>query len=155
MAELQEGKAAPDFNLPTTTGNIKLSDFKGKNNIILYFYPKDDTPGCTKEACDFRDSIKKIEQTDAVILGVSVDSLASHQKFKDKYKLPFALVSDEGKDLAKKYGVWKEKSFMGKRYMGVERTTFVIDKEGKIRKIFLKVKVLGHSKEVMEMLKGL
>jgi peroxiredoxin Q/BCP len=150
---LQEGKAAPDFSLPSTEGKeIKLSDFKGKKSIVLYFYPKDNTPGCTQESCDFRDISAKFAKKDAVILGVSADSLKSHDSFRDKFKLPFPLLSDENKEVIKKYGLWVEKSLYGKKYMGIERTTVVIDKEGKVRKIFPKVKVTGHAEEVLESL---
>jgi thioredoxin-dependent peroxiredoxin len=152
---LQEGKIAPDFSLPSTEGSeFKLSDLKGKKSIVLYFYPKDDTTGCTKEACDFRDSIKKIASSDAIVLGVSADSLKSHDKFRTKYNLPFPLLSDENREVIKKYGVWKEKSMYGKKYMGIERTTIVIGKDGKVKRIFPKVKVDGHYQEVLEALKG-
>lgn len=147
------GKKAPDFTLPDQDGNkIKLSDLKGKY-VVLYFYPKDDTPGCTKEACNFRDSFPQFSNIDAVILGISPDSVASHKKFSEKYKLPFKILADEDKKVVEKYGVWKEKSMYGKKYMGVERTTFIIDPEGKIKKIFPKVKVDNHHKEVLEALK--
>ncbi len=153
MAELKEGSKAPDFLLPSTEGGpIRLSDFKGKKNVLLYFYPKDNTPGCTQEACDFRDANKKFGKNDTVILGVSADSLKSHDNFRSKFELPFPLLSDESKEVIKKYGVWKEKSMYGKKYMGIERTTFLINKEGKIQKIFPKVKVAGHSEAVLEAL---
>ncbi len=156
MPSLQEGKPAPDFALPSTEGQeIRLSDFKGKKNIVLFFYPKDNTPGCTKEACDFRDSQKKIDRADTVVLGVSADSLKSHDVFRKLFKLPFPLLSDENKEVIKKYGVWAEKSLYGKKYMGIERTTVVIDKDGKVRKIFPKVKVNGHSDEVLQVLNEL
>ncbi len=136
----REGEKAPDFNLPAANGkNIALKDLKGKNAVI-YFYPKDDTPGCTVEACGLRDSFKEIEKLDAVILGVSPDSVASHGKFINKFQLPFLLLADEDKKCAMDYGVWVEKSMYGKKYMGVARTTFMIDKNGKIAKIFEKVK---------------
>jgi peroxiredoxin Q/BCP len=155
MMVLKEGQTAPDFTLPSTEGKpLKLSDFRGKN-IVLYFYPKDNTPGCTKEACDFRDADKQWSQHNTVVLGISADSLSSHSKFKKIFKLPFPLLSDESREVIKKYGVWKEKSFMGRKFMGIERTTVVIDKEGKIRRIFPKVKVLGHSRDVLETLKSL
>ncbi len=153
MAKLEEGKLAPDFSLPSTEGKeVRLSDFRGKKKVVLYFYPKDNTPGCTQEACDFRDAVKQLNQKEAVVFGVSADSLKSHKGFQDKFKLPFALLSDESKEMIKTYDVWKEKSFMGKRFMGIERTTVVIDKEGKVRKIFPKVKVDGHIQEVIETL---
>ena len=151
---LEEGKKAPDFKLKDQDGKIiSLSDYKGKN-VVLYFYPKDDTPGCTKEACSFRDELPRFGKIDAVILGVSPDSVDSHKKFAQKFELPFTLLSDENKKVVEAYDVWKEKNNYGKKYMGVERTTFVIDKEGKIKKIFNKVKVDGHSEEVMEALKN-
>jgi thioredoxin-dependent peroxiredoxin len=147
---LQEGKAAPSFSLPSTEGKeISLSDFKGKKNVVLYFYPKDNTPGCTQESCDFRDMTKLFAKKDAVILGISADSIKSHEGFRDKFSLSFPLLSDETKETIKKYDVWKEKSLYGKTYMGIERTTVVIDKEGKVRKIFPKVKVTGHAEEVL------
>lgn len=150
----EEGKTAPGFKLKNQDGKlISLSDFKGKH-VILYFYPKDNTSGCTKEACNFRDEFPKFEKSDAVILGVSPDSVKSHKKFAEKYKLNFDLLSDENKELAEKYDVWKEKSMYGRKYMGVERTTYIIDPEGKIKKIFRKVKVDGHNKEVLEAIKN-
>lgn len=150
---LEVGNKAPDFSLLNQDGKkISLKDFKG-NKIILYFYPKDDTSGCTKEACSFNDDLPKFNKIEAVILGVSPDSVKSHKKFSEKYKLKFDLLADEGKEVVELYGVWKEKSMYGRKYMGVERTTFIIDEKGKIKKIFNKVKVDGHNKEVMEALK--
>jgi thioredoxin-dependent peroxiredoxin len=150
MATLKVGAAAPDFSLPTGDGKtISLADLKGKI-VVLYFYPKDDTSGCTKEACDFRDNLPAIKKKGAVVLGVSPDTPASHEKFAGKFDLTFPLVSDEKKQLVKTYGVWKEKSMYGKKYMGVERTTFVIGPDGRITHIFPKVKVEGHVGEVME-----
>ena len=150
----EEGKKAPDFKLTDQNEKtISLSDYKGKN-VILYFYPKDDTSGCTKEACSFRDDFPKFKKVDAVILGVSPDSVESHKKFVKKYNLNFSLLADENKEVIKKYDVWKEKSLYGRKYMGVERTTYIIDPLGKIKKIFRKVKVDGHNKEVMEALKS-
>lgn len=148
---LKEGQKAPDFTLPSHSEEpVKLSSYRGQSPVVLYFYPKDDTPGCTKEACDFRDSSKQFGKEKAVILGVSADSPASHEKFRKKYNLPFTLLSDEAKEIIKKYDVWKEKSMYGKKYMGIERTTIVIDKEGVIRKIFPKVKVESHWEQVLE-----
>ncbi len=152
---VEDGKKAPAITLNDQDGKkVSLNDFKGKN-IILYFYPKDNTSGCTLEACNFRDDFPKFGNMKAVILGVSPDSVESHKKFAEKYKLPFRLLSDEKKSVLKKYGVWKGKSMYGRKYMGVERSTFVIDKTGTIRKIFRKVKVADHNKEVMEVLKEL
>ena len=149
MAELRVGVKAPDFTLPTGDGStLSLKDMKGKK-VVLYFYPKDDTSGCTKEACSFRDNVKLLEKRGTVVIGVSTDSPESHGKFADKYKLPFTLASDEKKELVKKYGVWKEKSMYGRKYMGTERTTFVIDEDGKIARIFTKVKVDGHVEELL------
>ena len=149
---LTEGNKAPDFKLKDQNGHtISLSDYKGKN-VVLYFYPKDDTSGCTKEACSFRDGLPAFGKLNAVILGVSADSVESHKKFADKYNLPFTLLSDESKEMIEKYGVWKEKSMYGRKYKGIERTTFIIDEKGKIKKIFNKVKVDGHDKEVIDVL---
>lgn len=146
------GKAAPAFKLKNQDGKtISLSDFKGKD-VVLYFYPKDDTPGCTTEACSFRDELPRFKGVNAVILGVSPDSVESHKKFADKYELPFDLLSDETKEIVQKYDVWKEKNNYGKKYMGVVRSTFIIDKDNKIKKIFNNVKVNGHSEEVMKAL---
>lgn len=152
---IREGTKAPDFKADASNGQtIALQDLKDKN-VVLYFYPKDDTPGCTVEACGFRDTIKDIEKLGAIVLGVSPDNLKSHEKFINKFKLPFTLLADEDKKIAQDYGVWGEKSFMGRTYMGVNRTTFIIDKDGKIAKVFEKVKPEGHNREVMEVLKTL
>ena len=149
---VKEGNKAPNFTGKNQDGKpIKLSSFKGKKNVILYFYPKDMTPGCTTEACDFRDQYKNFKTT--AILGVSVDPPERHQKFIDKYDLPFTLIADENKKIANKYGVWQEKQLYGKTFMGIIRSTFIIDKKGAIRKIFSKVKVKGHVNEVLETLK--
>ena len=151
---LEVGKKAPDFSLLNQDGNkISLKDYLGKK-VVLYFYPKDDTSGCTKEACSFSADLPKFSKVDAIILGVSPDSVKSHKKFSEKYKLKFDLLADEEKKIVEKYGVWKEKSMYGRKYMGVERTTFIINENGKIKKIFNKVKVEGHNKEVMESLKA-
>ena len=138
-----------DFTADSTGGPFRLSAHKGKA-VVIYFYPKDDTPGCTTEACAFRDGFSDIQKKGAVILGVSPDSVKSHMKFKDKYNLPFPLVADENKSICQAYGVWKEKSMYGRKYMGVERTTFLIDEKGMIKKIFPKVSVTGHCEEVLE-----
>lgn len=152
---IKEGIKAPVFTLPDQNGNkVSLSDFIGKN-IVLYFYPKDDTSGCTKEACQFRDAFPKFKGVNAVIMGISPDSVESHKKFEKKYNLPFTLLADEKKSVVEKYGVWKEKSMYGRKYMGVERTTFVIGGDGKIKKIFNKVKVPDHDKQVLDALKDL
>jgi len=145
------GKPAPDFTLPTTTGeNISLKQFKGKKTVVLYFYPKDETPGCTKEACEFRDVASEFERHNAVILGISTDNIESHQRFREKHKLTFPLLSDEDASVAKMFGVYKQKNLYGKKYMGIERTTFVIDKTGRIAQIYPKVKVDGHIQDVLE-----
>ena len=142
------GKSAPAFTLDTDTGErLSLRDLKGKP-VVLYFYPKDDTSGCTAEACEFRDAFPRFDKSQAVILGVSPDPVKSHQKFKAKYELPFTLLADTDHAVAERYGVWKEKSMYGRKYMGVERTTFIIDGAGKIAKIFEKVKPQGHAAEV-------
>lgn len=149
-----EGLAAPTFSLPASNGKtVSLKDFKGKN-VVLYFYPKDNTPGCTTEACSFRDNSQRLEDADAVILGISRDSVASHQKFIAKFKLPFLLLSDESEEVCKKYDVIKEKNMYGKTVLGIERSTFVIDPEGKVKKIFRKVKVDGHTEEVLKALEA-
>lgn len=150
---IEEGKKAPLFTLPDSEGRkVSLKSFLGKK-VVLYFYPKDMTSGCTKEACDFRDAHPDFKKVDAVILGISKDSVNSHKKFSQKYELPFTLLSDEDKKVIKKYSVWKEKSMYGKKYMGVERTTFIIDEKGKIIKIFHRVKVKGHVEKVLKVLK--
>lgn len=156
MAEIKEGIKAPDFTLPSSAGdNVTLSDFKDKKSVVLYFYPKDDTPGCTKEACYFRDLQKKFQAEGAEIFGVSFDNLDSHKKFIQKYKLPFPLLSDQDKAVAQKYGVYKKRLLYGNSFLGIERTTFVIDKDQKIARIFPKVKVEGHADEVLDVVKSL
>ena len=150
MAMIQEGKKAPDFELPSSEGGeVKLKDLRGKT-VVLYFYPKDDTPGCTREACAFRDNQAALKKKGIVVLGVSGDSLASHGKFKAKYKLSFPLLSDPDKVVAKKYGAWGEKVLYGKKTVGMIRSTFVIDGEGVVRKVFPRVKVDGHAEKVLE-----
>ncbi|MGB9696620.1 MAG: thioredoxin-dependent thiol peroxidase [Ignavibacteria bacterium] len=145
-------KKAPDFTLTADDGKkYSLKDFRGKK-VILYFYPKDNTSGCTKEACSFRDNIKLFQKKNAVVIGISKDSLDSHKKFKSKFNLPFPLLSDEALDAIKKYDVWKEKSMYGKKYYGVERSTFIIDEKGIVREIFRKVKVDGHIEEILDKL---
>jgi len=151
-SDLKVGQKAPDFTVMDDKGEkVKLADLKGKK-VVLYFYPKDDTPGCTKEACAFRDGIDRIKKSGAVVLGVSADSVESHKKFKNKFDLNFPLLADTEKKMIEAYGVWKEKSMYGKKYMGIERTTFVIDENGKIAHIFPKVKVDQHYDEVLEAL---
>lgn len=143
------GKKAPDFTLPTDTGEeLTLSSLKGQW-VVLYAYPKDDTSGCTTQACEFRDLFPKFKKGKAVILGISPDPVKSHAKFKAKYDLPFTLLADTEKTVLQAYDVWKEKSMYGRKYMGVERTTFVIDPKGKIAHVFEKVKPAGHADEVM------
>lgn len=150
------GDKAPTFDLPTfPSGRTKLSQFKGKQNVVLYFYPRDDTPGCTTEACGFRDEIKGFELADTVVLGVSTDSVDSHKKFAEKFSLPFPLLADEDHVVAEKYGVWVEKNMYGKKSMGIQRATFVIDKQGKIAAVWPRVKVEGHVAAVADVLKQL
>ena len=145
------GKPAPDFSLPATTGQtISLKQFKGKKTVVLYFYPKDETPGCTREACDFRDLNAEFEKFNTVILGVSTDGMESHQHFREKQHLPFPLLSDEDATVSKMYGVYKQKNLYGKKSMGIERTTFVIDHTGRIAQIYPKVKVEGHVADLLE-----
>ena len=147
---VKEGATAPAFKTTDENGEtVSLKDLRGQK-VVLYFYPKDDTPGCTKEACSFRDAFSKFKKRDIKILGVSPDSEKSHQKFVTKYKLPFTLLADTGHSIADAYGVWGEKKFMGRTYMGIHRTTFLIDEKGKIKKIFEKVKPEDHADEVLE-----
>ncbi len=150
---LQINKKAPAINLPDVEGKKRtLKEFLGKK-VVLYFYPKDMTPGCTTEACDFRDAFPNFKKLKAVVIGISPDSVERHKKFIEKYDLPFLLLSDEKKTVLEKYGVWKEKSMYGKKYMGVVRTTVLIDEKGVVRKIYPKVKVKGHVEEVYKDLK--
>lgn len=150
--ELQEGQKAPEFAAPSSTGEkVSLKTLRGKK-VVLYFYPKDDTPGCTTEACAFRDNLKRVESKGALVFGVSPDNVDSHKKFIDKFNLTFPLLADEDTKIATAYGVWKEKSMYGKHYMGIERTTFIIDGQGNIAKIFHKVKPEGHAEEVLKAL---
>lgn len=143
------GDKAPEFSLPDQTGKVhKLADYKGQK-VVLYFYPKDDTPGCTKEACSFRDSFEDFKKAGIVVLGVSVDDESSHTKFAEKYNLPFTLLADKDKKVVEKYGVWGEKNMYGKKYMGTNRTTFLIGEDGKIVRVFDKVKPDEHAKEVL------
>lgn len=150
---LQEGAVAPDFTLASDAGEVSLSDYRGKK-VVLYFYPKDNTSGCTTEACGFRDDHAAFMAAGAVVLGVSPDSPKSHSNFKLKLGLPFALLSDPDHKVAEAYGVWGEKKMYGKPYMGILRTTFVIDEQGRIAKVFPQVKPQDHSKEVLAALKG-
>ena len=146
---LSEGMMAPDFTLAADGGDqVSLADLRGKS-VVLYFYPKDDTPGCTSEACDFRDDYSEITAAGAVVVGISPDSVQSHDRFKLKYSLPFYLLSDPDHQVAELYGVWGEKKMFGRTYMGIIRSTFVIDPEGKIIKVFRKVRVKGHSQKVL------
>jgi peroxiredoxin Q/BCP len=150
MPMLKEGAAAPSFSLEDQDGNkVSLKDLKGKW-VVLYFYPKDDTPGCTREACGFRDEQKALTKAGAVVLGVSKDSVPSHQKFAKKYKLNFPLLSDPDHEVAEKYGAWGEKTLYGRKFMGMIRSTFLIDPKGKIAKVWPKVKVDGHVEQVQE-----
>ena len=149
------GDKAPDFTLPTDgTGSVTLSKLNGKK-VVLYFYPKDDTSGCTAEACGFRDSFPDYGGTGAVVIGISKDSVASHDKFKKKHGLPFVLASDTGGDVCEKYGVWVEKSMYGRKYMGIERATFLIDGKGVVRGAWHKVRVPGHVAEVLKAVQAL
>ena len=148
---ITEGQPAPDFQLATDEGKqVKLSDYRGKK-VILYFYPKDDTPGCTTQACDLRDHIQEIDARGAVVLGVSPDDVASHKKFKEKFGLNFTLLADADHAVAERYGVWKEKNLYGKKTMGVERTSFVIDEQGRIAKVLPRVKPAEHVGQILEL----
>lgn len=149
MTELKTGDAAPDFAAQNQNGDtIRLSDFRGQK-VVLYFYPKDDTPGCTKEACNLRDNHEALREAGYTVLGVSVDPVASHQKFIEKYQLPFDLLADPDKQIVEAYGVWKEKNMYGKKYWGTARTTFLINEEGTIDKIFKKVKSAEHAAQIL------
>jgi len=149
---IQEGETAPDFTLKDDKGaDVRLSDFRGKP-VVLYFYPQDDTPGCTKEACAFRDRRADMESRGAVVLGVSPDDVASHGRFRDKYSLNFPLLADEGHQVAERYGAWGEKVFMGRKSTGIRRSTFLIDREGKVARAWKKVNVDGHDEQVLKAL---
>jgi peroxiredoxin Q/BCP len=149
---IAEGQEAPDFELTSDEGDtVKLSDLRGKP-VVLYFYPKDDTPGCTTQACGIRDAYDEFERAGAVVLGVSPDDERSHARFKKKYKLPFTLLADTDRIVAEQYGVWGEKSYMGRKYFGVSRSTFVIGKDGTVKKIFEKVKPAEHADDVLAVL---
>ena len=152
---LKEGSKAPAFSLVSDTDvKVSLKDFKGQT-VIVYFYPKDLTPGCTQQACEFRDSAKALGKLDVVVLGISRDPVGTHRKFKEKFKLPFALLSDEEGKACAAYGVWQEKSLYGRKFMGIVRTTFVIGPDGRIARIFPKVKVKGHVAQVLEAVQSL
>ena len=151
---VEEGKPAPDFELTSDSGeSVKLSDLRGKP-VVLYFYPKDDTPGCTTQACGIRDVYGELQRAGAVVLGVSPDDERSHVKFKEKYELPFTLLADTDHAVADEYGVWGEKKFAGRSYMGVNRSTFVIGEDGNVKRVMLKVKPDRHADEVLETLRS-
>jgi len=153
MTELEIGSKAPDFKLPTDgEGEITLKEFKSQK-VVLYFYPKDDTPGCTKESCSFNENLSALNKLNTQVIGISKCSVKKHDKFKAKYDLKFPLASDENSDTCENYGAWKEKSMYGKTYMGIERSTFLIDESGKIQALWRKVKVPGHVEAVMETVK--
>lgn len=152
---IEEGKKAPAFTLTADDGSkVRLSELKG-SPVVLFFYPKDDTPGCTKEACAFRDRSKEMKKAGAVVLGVSPDSVESHVKFRDKFELNFPLLADEGHKVAEKYGAWREKNMYGKKSMGIQRSTFLIDSAGKVAKVWKRVKVDGHDQQVLDALADL
>jgi peroxiredoxin Q/BCP len=146
---IREGDQAPDFTLPTVDGTISLADFRGKQPVVLYWYPKDDTPGCTTEACSFRDNIAVLQRYGVAVLGASPDTVESHRKFSKKFGLPFPLLTDADHSVAEAYGVWVEKSMYGKKYFGVERTTFLIDKDGVVQRVWRKVDPNKHVAEVI------
>ena len=149
---IEEGKPAPDFELESDTGEkVKLSQFRGRP-VVLYFYPKDDTPGCTTEACEFRDAYDVYRERGAEVLGVSPDTVTSHEKFKSKYQLPFTLLADPEHEVAERYGVWGERKYAGKTYMGIKRSTFVIDEDGNVARAMLGIKPAGHAEEVLNAL---
>jgi peroxiredoxin Q/BCP len=152
MSPLTEGAEAPDFTLESDSGDtVTLSQLRGKP-VVLYFYPRDDTPGCTAEACEFRDAWDEVKGTGAVVLGVSPDTVASHKKFKSKFRLPFPLLADPDHKVAERYGAWGERSMYGRKFRGILRTTFVIGADGRIRKVFERVKPKGHAAQVLESL---
>jgi peroxiredoxin Q/BCP len=154
MATLKEGEKAPDFTAKDQNGNtVSLSDYKGKT-VVLYFYPKDDTPGCTAEACDFRDNYQFLSSQGYEVIGVSTDDEKSHKKFETKYSLPFTLIADSEQQIVNAYGVWVEKNMYGKKYMGTQRTTFIIDAEGNISHIISKVDTKNSSQQVLDLLKA-
>ena len=156
MPLAEEGKKAPSFKSVNTKGDkVSLADLMGKNGLILYFYPKDMTPGCTTESCDFRDNLKKLNTAGFNVAGVSRDSAERHRKFTEKYELNFPLVSDESGEVCEKYGVWQEKKFMGKTHMGIVRSTFVIGSDGKVKKVYSPVKVKDHVAQILEDIKQL
>ena len=149
---IEEGKPAPDFELKSDTGEtVRLSELQGQQ-VVIYFYPKDDTPGCTTQACGIRDAYGEFERAGAVVLGISPDDEASHAKFKDKYGLPFTLLADDGHQVAEQYGVWGEKKYMGRTYMGVDRSTFVVGEDGNVKKILPNVKPDTHADDVLAVL---
>jgi len=149
---ISEGQPAPDVELESDTGDrVKLADFRGKT-VVLYFYPKDDTPGCTTEACEFRDTYDRFREQGVEVIGVSPDPVQSHQKFKSKHELPFLLLADPEHKLAEAYGVWGEKKYMGRTYMGINRSTFVIDPEGKVAKAMVGIKPAGHAAQILDQL---
>lgn len=155
MSELKVGDAAPDFKLPRDGGGeIALNDFKGQK-LVVYFYPKDDTPGCTKEACGFKDALEDFNTLNTSVVGISKCSVSKHDKFKAKYDLNFPLASDEDGDACERYGVWVEKNMYGRKYMGIERATFLIDESGKIAQIWRKVKVKDHIEDVRSAVEGI
>jgi peroxiredoxin Q/BCP len=152
---IEEGDALPQFSLPADDGGVVSNESLRGRNTVLYFYPKDDTSGCTKEACDFRDALPRFGKIDAEVIGVSPDDIESHRKFKKKYQLPFRLLADEGHKLADAFGAWKEKSMYGRKYMGIERTTVIVDRNGRVARIFPKVRVPGHVQAVESALREL